>query len=452
MQSSSDIAAVVAEIESIPSILDVVCRTTGMGFAALGQVTSDRWIACTVRDSLGMGVEAGTALDVQTTLCRDVRRRSDALIIPDIETDAVYRDHPAPSQFGFRSYVAVPVVLPGGETFGTLCALDREPRDLSSPALLATLTLFADLIAFHLDAHLKIALGVTNLAESRRDLADSRRDLADNRRDLAKSAGRLTASRASLASSRADFARSQSDLKASRAETAAGAARLVDERAASELREQFIAVLGHDLRNPLASIDAGAKILAREPLSERGRTVVDLLQSSVGRMARLIDDVLDFARGRLGEGIPAEMSDRVPLAPMLRQVVDELRTGHPDREIEFDVEDVTDCRCDAGRIGQLLSNLVANAITHGAPDVPIKVYGRDRDGTITLSVTNGGAPIPPAAMAGLFKPFVRATARPSQQGLGLGLYIASEIARAHGGTLDVVSDAEATTFTFRMPS
>ena len=445
MHRSRQFVEVVSEIDAIPSILDVVCRTTDMGFAALGQVTDDHWIACTVRDGIGMGIGAGEALPVGTTLCRDVRRSLDAVVIPDVAADPVYGDHPAPAHLGFRSYVAVPVVLPGGETFGTLCALDREPRDLSSPTLLATLNLFAQLIAFHLDAHLRIARGVSDLAESRRDLAGSRRDLA-------KSADRLSASRADLASSRADLATSRADLATSREEMAAGAASLVDERAASELREQFIAVLGHDLRNPLASIDAGAKLLAREDLSDRGRGVLDLIEKSVGRMARLIDDVLDFARGRLGGGIVMETEDRVPLSPMLRQVVDELRGAHPERLIDADIEGITDCRCDAGRVGQLLSNLVANAVTHGAPDSPIEVRGRDEDGTITLSVSNGGTPIPSAAMAGLFQPFVRASARPSKQGLGLGLYIASQIAKAHRGTLEAVSDEQRTVFTFRMPS
>ncbi|MFJ7836438.1 sensor histidine kinase, partial [Methylobacterium sp. NPDC097213] len=126
--------------------------------------------------------------------------------------------------------------------------------------------------------------------------------------------------------------------------------------------------------------------------------------------------------------------------------------GHPDSRIEVDLDGVGECRRDPTRIGQLLSNLLANAVTHGAPDSPVQVRGATSDSVFELAVTNSGEPIPPAAMAGLFKPYVRASERPSKQGLGLGLYIASEIAKAHGGTPEAVSTPDAATFTFRMPA
>ena len=107
--------------------------------------------------------------------------------------------------------------------------------------------------------------------------------------------------------------------------------------------------------------------------------------------------------------------------------------------------------CDRARIAQLLSNLAANALTHGAPDKPVLVCASTLDGTFELSVANQGEPIPPTTLERLFQPFFRVAARPSQQGLGLGLYIACEIARAHRGSLDVTSDKTETRFTFQMP-
>jgi signal transduction histidine kinase len=400
----------VARIEAIPTILEVVCRTTGMGFAAVARVTEDRWIACGVRDEIDFGLAPGGELKVETTICNEVRDALEPVAISDVAGDPAFCHHPTPAMYGFRSYVSTPIVLPGGEVFGTLCALDRTPRDLSSPWLVGMFRMFAELIAFHVDVHERLMAGASELAASQAELAVSRADLA------------------------------------SRTET------LDDERATSELREQFIAVLGHDLRNPLASIDAGMKLLARENLSERGRGILELVGKSVGRMAGLIDDVLDFARGRLGGGITVEKTDKVPLAPMLRQVVDEIRGSHPSRRIDADFDGIAACRCDPARIGQLLSNLVANAVTHGGEDTSIQVRGVMVDGGVELTVTNGGKPIPPEAMANLFKPFVRAFERPSQQGLGLGLYIASEIAKAHDGTLVAASDTDATTFRFRMPA
>ena len=108
--------------------------------------------------------------------------------------------------------------------------------------------------------------------------------------------------------------------------------------------------------------------------------------------------------------------------------------------------------CDSARIAQLFSNLLANALTHGDPAGPVWVFARSGDDGFELSVANLGEPIPPETQASLFKPFSRASARPGQQGLGLGLYIASEIARAHGGSLEVASSEEITRFTFRMPA
>ena len=135
---------------------------------------------------------------------------------------------------------------------------------------------------------------------------------------------------------------------------------------------------------------------------------------------------------------------------MLHQVIAEIQGGNPDRRIEVDLDGVPACRCDPVRIGQLLSNLVANAVTHGAENEPVRLRGGRIDGQGELSVSNGGEGIPPAAMAALFEPFVRASERPSKQ--GLGLYIASEIAKAHGGTLVATSDPATTTFTFQMPA
>lgn len=227
--------------------------------------------------------------------------------------------------------------------------------------------------------------------------------------------------------------------------------RLGDEQSAAELREQFIAVLGHDLRNPLASIVGGARLLGREALSEKSVRVLRLMESSVDRMAGLIDDVMDFARARLGSGIDLHRQTAA-LEPVLRQVVSELEIDQPSRTIICDFDLAQPISLDPGRMAQLVSNLLGNALTHGDPKQSVRLHAATADGQLTLWVANAGAPIPPAAMARLFQPFFRGEVRPSQQGLGLGLHIASEIAKAHGGTLEVRSDAEETRFELRMPS
>jgi sigma-B regulation protein RsbU (phosphoserine phosphatase) len=175
------------------------------------------------------------------------------------------------------------------------------------------------------------------------------------------------------------------------------------------------------------------------------------MQNSVKRMAALIDNVLDFARGRLGGGLAVDRSSNDPLQPMLVQVVNELQSAWPDRTIELTADLTAHVNCDRSRIGQLVSNLVANALTHGAANTPVRVTASTRAATLDITVTNSGDMIPESLLDKLFQPFVRASARTNQEGLGLGLYIASEIARAHGGALTATSTAEETRFTFRMP-
>ena len=382
----ADIEAI-GRIPAVPTILDVVCRTTGMGVAAVSRVTEDRWIACSVRDDIAFGIQPGRELRIETTICNEIRQHREPVVIDNVAEDEVYCGHRTPAMYGFQSYISIPICLSDGSFFGTLCALDPEPHVLKTPEVIGMFELFAELIAFHLDANT-----------------------------------RLTTSEASLSR----------------------------EREESGLREQFMAVLGHDLRNPLMAISAGATMLSRRP--EQAVELVDEIQRSVARMAGLIDNMLDLARGRLGNGLALSRDARESIEPTLNQVIDELRRTNPDRTIEaaFDLEEPVNC--DRARIAQLFSNLLGNAITYGTPDEPIRVQTIASGGMFELSVANGGRPIPLLAMEYLFQPFFRGTVRPSQQGLGLGLYIASEIARAHGGEIVVNSTPAETRFTFSMPT
>jgi signal transduction histidine kinase len=379
----------IGRIEAVPSILEVCCRVTGMGFAAVARVTETEWIACAVHDEIAFGLGVGGQLQVNTTLCDTVRTQGETIVFDHAALDPRYADHQTPRIYGLQSYISTPIVRADGSFFGTLCAVDPNPREVSRPETIETFKLFAQLIAAQLDADERIAASETAM---------------------------------------------------------------LDQAAAFELQEQFIAVLGHDLRNPLAGADAGALMLSRMDLPDKAQRIVQGMRASHDRMGRLIDDVLDFARGRLGGGVPVQPRDHVDLGAVLEQVVDEVRAAHPDRAIVSDLDLEAGVQADPDRLAQLLSNLLGNALTHGAPEGEIRVTGAIRDGVFDLAVANPGVPIPKAAMARLFEPFRRGRAtKDKRDGLGLGLYIAAQIAHGHGGVLDVTSEAGETVFRFRMP-
>ncbi|PVA10495.1 PAS domain-containing sensor histidine kinase [Pelagivirga sediminicola] len=218
----------------------------------------------------------------------------------------------------------------------------------------------------------------------------------------------------------------------------------------AKLREQFIAVLGHDVRNPLAAINAAARVIGRATEDAQVHEMLGSIEGSSGRIARLIDDVMDFARARLGGGMNIDRDGEYDVKPILEHTAQEISLAHPDIEIITEYDFCDPIHCDADRMAQLVSNLLANAVTHGEPGAPVTMGAKDHDGWFYLWVANRGEPIPPEAREMLFEPYTRADLRQSQQGLGLGLFIAREIARGHGGELTVESDDERTVFTFSM--
>ena len=385
MNFDRDIAKV-SGIAAVPTILDVVSKTTGMGFTAIARVTENRWITCASRDELAFGLKPGDELRVETTICHEIRQSREPVIIDEVGKDAAYCDHHTPAQYGFQSYISMPIILPDGSFFGTLCAIDPKPRNLRTAETIGMFKLFAELLAFHLDAADRVELSESQLAL---------------------------------------------------------------EKKTAEVREQFIAVLGHDLRNPLASIAGGLRLL-RKKVDAEGENWINLLQGSVTRMSGMIDNVMDFARARLGGGMQLRLKDDA-LAPLIEQIVAEFRTANPDRVIETDVSVPGKVKIDAGRMGQLLSNLLGNALSYGAPGEPVSVIAESTGSGFAISVSNRGAPIPAEAMPHLFTAFQRGDVQPNQQGLGLGLYIAQEIAMAHGGIISVQSNPDQTTFTAAFP-
>lgn len=377
------------QIPAVAKILEVVCSATGMGYATVARVTPERWIACAVNDKINFGLGIGGELSVETTLCQQVLESFATIAIDHVDEDPIYHNHHTPKMYGLQSYISVPLILNNGELFGTLCAIDPHPASVNNEKTINMFKLFAELIAFNLDA-------LNSLNETQIKLEEEQRN--------------------------------------------------------AETREQFIAILGHDLRNPVNAISLASEVMFRKSLDESNLKLVKIIKDSNIRMQGLIDNMLDFASGRLGGGIQLDYDNAKGLDEVLHQVITELKMVYPEREIKADINLNTEVKGDYKRIAQLFSNLLGNALTHGDEHAPVQVSANAEADRFELCVTNKGLEISPEAKKHLFKPFSRGKVHLGREGLGLGLYIASEIAKAHSGTIKVESSAEETCFTLHIPA
>lgn len=224
-----------------------------------------------------------------------------------------------------------------------------------------------------------------------------------------------------------------------------------------ESREMFIAILGHDLRTPLgAIITSSSFMLETAELREPHLTLTARISSSSLRMERMIGDLLDLTLSRLGGGIPVEPA-AMDVETVVRDVVGELAAVHAGRTVEVDVSGDVHGTWDAGRLTQVMTNLLSNALEHGNPETPVTVAVKGRRKEVAIAIHNDGVPIAPGMLGRIFDPMKRRQGRDGRRPdttphLGLGLYIAERIVSAHGGTIDVVSAAsEGTTFTVHLP-
>ena len=142
----------IKSIDAVPTLLDVICQSTGMGFAAVARVTADKWLTCGVLDHIAFGLAPGDELEVRTTICNEIRQAEQMVVIDNVSTDTAYCNHHTPLKYGFKSYISVPIVRKDGSFFGTLCAIDPEPRELNNSKIIGMFNLYAELVAFHLDA------------------------------------------------------------------------------------------------------------------------------------------------------------------------------------------------------------------------------------------------------------------------------------------------------------
>jgi signal transduction histidine kinase len=381
--------AAIGSIAAVPALLKLICDMTSMRFAAVARIQGMEVTDCAVRDGLNFSVCTGSPLAFLAPMALRSHGLRDAVAIEQASRDPLVAAQLETPIGPMESFLSVPIILKSGRYFGALCAIDPNPAPIAEERIIILFEDVAALIASQLDA------------QALRD------------REYAA---------------------------------------WIDERTMGEKREQFIAILGHELRSPLQAVYASGDLLERRLTDPALLPIAVRIKTNVHRMSALVDDLLDLARARLGGGIGLELADSAHIQNGLTTVVQELQDAQPDCKILSSIQVDRMVRCDLGRLQQVASNLLANALTHGLPKSPVRIAARVEEPEFVLEVWNAGEPIPTESLSKVFEPFWRHSASASRNGLGLGLHICSEIVRAHQGKISVTSTREhGTQFTARFP-
>ncbi len=394
----------IGRIAVIPTLLEVVAQTTGMGFAAVARVTTDRWIACGVRDEINFGLRPGDELKLETTICNEIRDSGKAVVIDFVSEDSEFCNHHTPKMYGFESYISMPIFLQDGSFFGTLCAIDPRPAQLRNPRIIGMFTLFAELISFHLAA-------LHQSEEMSRQLGDSNRVLNNLRHEV----------------------------------------------------RQYQHLSNHNLQEPLRKIRLFSDILLKA--NERGDE--EKIRSSAGKinsfaqgLSELIRDLSDFS----GLGLGDKAFETTDLNAILRNVCERLALPIKEKGATIDSEVLHTIKAVPGQIARLMYHLLNNALKYARADVAptISIYSKDLGpGDVLrypqlaahrhyceLRFEDNGIGIEADQLEKIFD----ISPRTSSNGLGIGLAQCRKIAHNHGGIIFAGSEpGKGTTFSVVLP-
>ncbi|WP_242923561.1 sensor histidine kinase [Pontibacter liquoris] len=387
----------VRQIPIVPTMLEVICQTTGMGFAAVARVTQDRWLACRVRDEVQFGLAEGEELKVETTLCNEIRDHRQPIVIDHVANDPAYKNHHTPQIYGLQSYISVPIILKDGTFFGTLCAIDANPAKVKNPKVIGTLTMFADLLSFHLQS-----LDLLDRSyEANIALHHENQKLANVNFDL----------------------------------------------------DSFVYTASHDLKSPIANIEALLGILsdavAREALDkDEIRQIIKLMSASLKRFAVTIKDLTAIVA--VDKNSHDEIVEKINVFEIVEQVKQDLQSQitASDATIEVICADEPVLAFSRKNFKSIIYNLLSNALKYRSPDrVPAVVIKLEKVGGETrLSVSDNGLGITAGKEEKVFTMFKRF--HDHIEGSGLGLYIVKRMIDNVKGRIEVNSTVnQGTTFT-----
>jgi signal transduction histidine kinase len=410
----------IEEIPVIPDMLDVICRTTRMGFAAVARVTEETWMACSVKDDIAFGLKPGDELQIKTTICNEIRQHRQAVIIDDVAEDLDYINHHTPAMYGFRSYISVPIFKKDGSFFGTLCAIDPAPRALNTPEITGMFFLFADLISFHLHAIELVKTAEQQLRVERLQHQHSE----DQNKSFTLELEKLVQERTQQLSEK----------------------NRALEKMNTEL-QTFTYAASHDLQEPLRKIRMYAEEINRkdaDQLSERGKEYFDKIQHAAARMQSLISDLISYPQSNTSHG----SYEVVNLNAILEEVKLDLANELVQKQAIIETHEVCTIHVIPFQFREVFSNLVGNSLKFSSPlrQPRISIGSRIIDGSEVkyqlpagftqwchISITDNGIGFKQEHSEKIFELFQRLHNEKEYEGNGVGLAIVKKVIENHSG-------------------
>ena len=396
----------IKQIAIVPSMLEVICRSTGMGFAAIARVTQERWIACSVRDEILFGLEDGGELEIETTICNEIRDIQKPVVIDDVSKNEIYCNHHTPKLYGFQSYISVPIILKNGEFFGTLCAIDPKPALLDNAKTIGMFNLFADLISFHLQSIYLVERSNLAVKDLSRQLLDSK---DENR--------------------------------------------------------QYQYISNHNLQEPLRKIRIFSNMLVDATVNQKAEKVKEIalkINSSAQRFSMMIKDLSDFSELNNETNFEA-----VDLNKIISDVNRQLEPVLNAKNAVVRVGELPTIYAVPTQMEQLFYHLINNALRFSRKDeVPlIQINSFDTDEHVTnqipslneqkfveIRLQDNGAGIEKSQLEKIFDIFSRLPHHQILEGEGIGLAYCRKIIRNHGGSITAQSEPGiGTSFSITLP-
>lgn len=388
----------IKQIPIVPTMLEVICRSTGMGFAAIARVTQNRWIACDVRDEIGFGLVSGGELKIETTICNEIRDMRQAVVIDHVDKSEVYHNHHTPKLYGLQSYISYPIIKKNGDFFGTLCAIDPNPAELNNPKIMGMFNLFAELISFHLQSADLLERSNVAVKELSRQLTDS---LDENR--------------------------------------------------------QYRYISHHNLQEPLRKIRMFSNMLVNATDTNDTHRTKDFalkINSNAQRFSMMIKDLSDFS----DLDHQKQSFEKIDLNKVITDVRVQLRDNMEEKNATFDSDTLPSIQGIPSQIERLFYHLIHNAIKFSKKDKPLHlrvttkpIPAKKTDHALTeqadlpyaeIRLEDNGIGIEKSQLEKIFDIFSQLPHAQIPEGKGVGLAYCRKIVRIHGGAITAESESD----------